>query len=375
MKTHFAPAERLDDSQLSREIDFVINNPVIDALTHVISGLLAVLNEHRQIIALNERLLQMLGIGNAQKVLGLRPGEAIGCMHAHEMPGGCGTSEYCASCGAAIAIVASLGEDRPIERTCALTVDKGGDKKDLYLRVRSCPITIDGKRFLLLFLQDISYEQRMAALERTFFHDINNIISGLLNASHLLSLEPAEGGADLPQIIYRFSQRLTQEVAAQRCLTQTDRCHFQPVLSSVTLAEVMQDIKNTFAKNPLAKNKLIRIPGVFPELSIKTDFSLLLRVLNNMIVNALEETPEGDEIRILLEHSSDSITFMVWNRTPIAQEVKKRVFQRNFTTKPQAGRGLGTYSMKLFGEDILGGKVTFTSSEAEGTTFRFTLSL
>ena len=50
-----------------------------------------------------------------------------------------------------------------------------------------------------------------------------------------------------------------------------------------------------------------------------------------------------------------------------------RIFKRNFTTKEQLGHGLGTYSMKFFGEKVLGGLVDFTTSETAGTTFRLTL--
>jgi sensor histidine kinase regulating citrate/malate metabolism len=56
----------------------------------------------------------------------------------------------------------------------------------------------------------------------------------------------------------------------------------------------------------------------------------------------------------------------------VLPEIANRIFQRNFSTKAQAGRGVGTYSMKLFGEKILGGKVSFTSSREDGTVFKFT---
>ncbi len=47
----------------------------------------------------------------------------------------------------------------------------------------------------------------------------------------------------------------------------------------------------------------------------------------------------------------------------------RRIFQRNFSTKAEAGRGIGTFSMKLLGEEVLGGKVSFTSTENDGTVF------
>jgi sensor histidine kinase regulating citrate/malate metabolism len=64
---------------------------------------------------------------------------------------------------------------------------------------------------------------------------------------------------------------------------------------------------------------------------------------------------------------------MVWNKATMPDEIKLRVFQRHFSTKAGAGRGLGTYSMKIFGEQYLGGDVSFTSTENDGTVFSLTL--
>ncbi len=75
MDTYFAPAERADEHALLQEIQFASNNPVIDGLMDAVGGLVAILNEHRQIVALNETLLKMLGIDEAGDVLGLRLGE------------------------------------------------------------------------------------------------------------------------------------------------------------------------------------------------------------------------------------------------------------------------------------------------------------
>ena len=44
------------------------------------------------------------------------------------------------------------------------------------------------------------------------------------------------------------------------------------------------------------------------------------------------------------------------------------MFQRSFSTKG-AGRGLGTYSIKLLGEKYLNGKVGFISEQGRGTIF------
>lgn len=91
-----------------------------------------------------------------------------------------------------------------------------------------------------------------------------------------------------------------------------------------------------------------------------------------MIINALEATAENGEVKIWLENKDDFLSFCVWNAQEIPHDIANRIFQRNFSTKEQAGRGIGTYSMKLLGEKILGGQVSFTTSKKEGTIFRFT---
>ena len=60
------------------------------------------------------------------------------------------------------------------------------------------------------------------------------------------------------------------------------------------------------------------------------------------------------------------------NPDVMPQVTQLQVFNRSFSTKG-AGRGIGTYSIRLLGERYLGGRVSFDSTEAEGTTFRIHL--
>lgn len=56
----------------------------------------------------------------------------------------------------------------------------------------------------------------------------------------------------------------------------------------------------------------------------------------------------------------------------MSRSVQLQVFQRSFSTKG-IGRGIGTYSIKLFAEKYLGGKVRFESREPTGTLFQVML--
>lgn len=91
-----------------------------------------------------------------------------------------------------------------------------------------------------------------------------------------------------------------------------------------------------------------------------------------MVSNAFEL---DQHVKIWLEGVGSFLDFCVWNDHVIPDEVAPGIFQRNFTTKEEDGRRIGTYSMKLFREKLPGKKINFTSSEKEGTTFRFSLSM
>ena len=67
-----------------------------------------------------------------------------------------------------------------------------------------------------------------------------------------------------------------------------------------------------------------------------------------MVTNAFEAADEGETVRIACERGLDSGIFRVHNSNAIPRVVQLRIFQRSFSTK-ERGRGIGTYSMKLFG--------------------------
>jgi signal transduction histidine kinase len=371
MDTYFASPERADGKQFTAHIDSVTGNPVMTGLLHSISGLLAILNEQRQTVALNDSFMKMLGIDNPAEILGLRLGEVLQCVHAGEELAGCGTTKFCSTCGAAIAMVSSLSQEESVERMCALTANKAGTEIDMAFLVRSTPIRIDAKRFLLLFLQDITVQQQRAALERTFFHDIRNMLGGIVGAGALLSSD--EYNPVFVEMIQQSSQRLLKEVEIQQCLFQGDQFSYHPELLVTTPRVVFKELQSFFTNHPVARAKKIAYSPSELTVPFKTDISLLLRVLCNMVTNALEATAHDGQVKVWFERSPVSVSFCVWNDAVIEENTALRLFQRNFTTKNEAGRGIGTYSMKLFGEKILGGQVSFTSRADEGTTFKITL--
>lgn len=368
METYYASPERSTPEDLSAEIETVRNSSVVSGILNSVSGLLAILNEHRQILALNDTFLKKLGIVSPEKSLGLRPGEALCCVHAEDTPAGCGTTKYCSTCGAAIAIVSALTEDLPAERMCALAARRDGKLVDMSLLVRSQPISINAQKFILLLVQDVTMEQRRAALARTFFHDINNLLGVVMMlGEHLAVKFPSEETS----ILAETSLRLHGEVAIQRYLSETETCEYRPMWQTCEAGSLIDHLKRFFVNHPVSKNRNIDFEPCPDGLIITTDASAFSRVMSNMIINALEATDEGGTVKVWVEPTGEHIDLCVWNKSVIPENISQRMFQRNFSTKKQQGRGIGTYSMKLLGEDVLGGEVSFVSSAEKGTVFRF----
>jgi signal transduction histidine kinase len=107
-------------------------------------------------------------------------------------------------------------------------------------------------------------------------------------------------------------------------------------------------------------------------LSISTDKVLLKRVLINLLKNALEASPKNATVVLNIYRDENTIVFTVYNPGYMSVAVQSQVFQRSFSTKG-AGRGLGSYSIKLLTERYLNGNVYFATSEDNGTTFFVTL--
>jgi signal transduction histidine kinase len=221
---------------------------------------------------------------------------------------------------------------------------------------------------VLLFMQDITADQKRAAMERSFFHDISNIVFALVGASEELEDENA-----VTNRLKTLTSRLSDEVAIQKALAAADIDQYRPVLKWVSVSQVIGDLREVFASHPAAADKMLILRAPATNTRIRTDFSLLIRVLCNMVVNALEGTEDGGVVKLWVEDGHSSVSFCAWNRVYIPEDTARRVFQRNFSTKEGEGRGVGTWTMKLLCENYLDARIDFTSSRTEGTVFRATI--
>jgi signal transduction histidine kinase len=294
-------------------------------------------------------------------------------------PGGCGAASACETCGALGAILACQRSRHSVEAECLIRTGSGSA---LEFNVRATPVVLGDRPFTVLSLRDISSEKRRQALEQIFFHDVLNTVTGLRSWSVVLR-RPGADHRRAGERVDLLSRQLEREIRDQRALTLAESGTLVANPSRVRVAELLRDLDAVFASHFAAQGRQLEMELVEPDLELATDPSLSLRVLVNMVRNALEATGPGSTVRVRCERAppagdgaeAHALRFSVRNEGFIPPEIQDHVFQRSFSTKAQRGRGLGTYSMKLLGEGYLGGKVYFASEVDSGTVFFLELPL
>lgn len=359
-------ARRADEARLRREIRSISESPVVTAVLEVADAVLLVLNRERQIVGFNSRVEAVRSAGD---VLGLRPGEALGCANAAG-PGGCGTAPGCASCGALGAVLGCQARGGPVEAECLIRARAGVSA--LEFNVRATPVRVADERFTVVSLRDISSEKRREVLEQLFFHDVLNTVAGLRGWARLAQRSGPEVSRATERIDFLTGQ-IEREIKDHRALVLAERGALVPERLPFPASEVLRGVAGVFAGHPVARDRHLDVapPAADPEL--RSDRALVLRVLVNMVRNALEATAPGGTVRVWSEEAGRAVAFNVHNDEVMPPDVQSRVFQRSFSTKGERGRGLGTYSMKLFGEQHLGGQVSFVSAPTRGTVFTLRL--
>jgi K+-sensing histidine kinase KdpD len=361
----FNPIERKTLEEVKRQSDLFTQNKFLINLIESLSQILVVLNKERQIIYANKHYYNFCGISEKQSIIGVRPGEAINCVHAFLTPDGCGSTEFCKTCGAANAILES---QKGVQSTkeCRILTQTLESKNIL---VTSSPYDYIGESFTIFALTDISDKKRAETLERLFFHDILNSASSILGLTSMLTeVKEVDEINEIANIINRAADNLVDEIKAQRQLNEAERGELHSEIQEVNSISVLHDLKNLYSAQALSADKSIFIDKESEAHILNTDPVLLRRVLGNMIKNAIEVYNPKAIITLRCLTTKESVLFSVSNPFVIDKNIKLQMFKRSFTTKG-IGRGLGTYSMKLLGEKYLKGKVGFESSKQNGTTF------
>ncbi len=370
--------ERLGKEEIQALHQLLVSEPHLKDVLDAFSLPVFILNQHRQVILSNKVFLDFLGGISQEHILGLRPGEIVNCIHAQETEHGCGTADACAVCGAVQAVMESIRKNLKVEMDAVVNVTHNGQLNGLHFLVSAAPYTVKDQPFYLVTMRDIASDKRKELMEKIFFHDI---INNAGNIKTLVEQIEADKNKSLQTEYFGFihseSKQLIKQIHNYRNLALAENGKLE---TDITIDEPQKFLLNMLNENiSLHKeqewsfiNNIERTP-----VYLETDFSLLAQVIDNMLRNAKEANKYKKPIELGCELDNSEVIIWVKNLSYISPKNQLQIFNRNFSTKDQKDkkRGIGTFSIKILTENYLKGKASFTSTEADGTTFFIRLPL
>jgi hypothetical protein len=320
--TKFAPAERQTIGQVKKDFSAFSDHACSYYFDYFPLPLL-VLNEQRQAVFSNQSFVKMLGINNVNDFLGRRPGEIMRCIYSAVEPGGCGTSGYCSECGAIHAVLESINTDSSSTHDCQLLQSIDGQNHALDLRVHASPFSFNDSIYYVVTIMDVADEKEREAMERIFFHDILNSAG---SAKSLVDVLRAEGTVDLQEPLGLLGMALyglVEEIQTHKELRLAEKGNYPLAFITIQSLEMVEAIAKEFRSHQLAEGKQITILPSSENAAIKTDYSLLRRILINMLKNALEATKIGGVVQIGSRLDNSKVIGSVPRRGVIRQEASR----------------------------------------------------
>jgi len=157
-----------------------------------------------------------------------------------------------------------------------------------------------------------------------------------------------------------------------------------------TMSSIASAFSN-FAKMPAQQNETLNVVNIVKlaldifnedyifftaekdEIIAKFDRTQLIRVVTNLVKNAIQAMPNNETPKIVISvgtNNGDVVITVSDNGSGVLEENKNKVFEPKFTTKT-SGMGLGLAMVRNIVETYKG-SITFVSEKGKGTTFKVT---
>lgn len=199
-----------------------------------------------------------------------------------------------------------------------------------------------------------------------------------------MSLDPAEGPLSPAResylkIVQRNADRLAVLVDQLLFLARADSHPLDLDPQPVDLCEILDEAGETARPAASAKNIELVVTGE-PLPETIADRSQLLRVVDNLVANAVKFTPEGGTVRLAARRDGDAAVVEVADTGPgIPPAEQQDLFNRFYRgssaiAKAIPGSGLGLAISQVIAE-AHGSTIQLESTAGAGSTFRLALPL
>lgn len=282
-----------------------------------------------------------------------------------------------------LAEMESLGEGFP---ETELEVETAA-KVPLHIQIKT--LEREGRHLgCVLILIDFTRERKMAltllrsermaalgAMSARIAHEIRNPLASISGSAQLLRDAVLQSDTDrkLVSLIVTESARLNRILTGMLDYAR-DR---SPSHREVSIAEIFKKIQLMLEKNPAFRQDLVSIRQFIEngDIRLSSDPDIIVQVLLNIALNALQALPEGKG-RLELEARTEGAKVVLKvgdNGRGMAREEASRAFEPFYTNRPN-GTGLGL-ATSLHYMQALEGNITLDSKPGAGTTVIISLPL
>ena len=219
-------------------------------------------------------------------------------------------------------------------------------------------------------LAETERETAWREMAKQVAHEIKNPLTPMrLNVQYLAkSLKVEE-----PERLAEFSQSMIDQIDTLSSIASAfSRFATMPELKMelFPIEVVIKRVTSLYPKSSVSFNSESK------DIEIFADPEQLIRVMNNLINNALQAVPEEKKAMVQVNISKENQEVLIEvrdNGEGIPKDRQEKIFEPRFTTKSK-GMGLGLALVKRI-IDSFGGRVSFETELHQGTIFRVHLPL
>lgn len=224
---------------------------------------------------------------------------------------------------------------------------------------------IDGRPHLIETFIDISEQKKLERLkediEKITRHDLKSPLNGIIGVPDLL-LETATLNDDervLVQAIKDSGLKMLRMINMSLDLYKMEIGAYDYIPRQVDLSPLLRSLLRDLHDQARCKSLqiVVLLDDAHADLShpvlITGEELLLYSMLANLLKNAVEASPKGEEVRVSVVTSPQK-TIAIRNVGEIHASVRDRFFEKYWTYGKRGGTGLGTYSALLIAQTMGG---------------------
>jgi two-component system sensor histidine kinase SenX3 len=231
-------------------------------------------------------------------------------------------------------------------------------------------------------VDDVTELRRVESVRRDFVanvsHELKTPIGAMgLLAETFLACDDVEVGRRLAEQLVREADRLARIVDDLLDLSQVE-AQEQPVRETVRLRVLVDEAVERVRALALARNIPLRVDDIPEDLVVLCDPVHVVGAITNLLDNAIKYSDQGDPVEVFGETVDGRLVVRIVDHgIGIPSRDLERIFERFYRvdkarSRATGGTGLGLAIVRHVAQ-LHGGEVTVTSTEGEGSTFRFVL--